>query len=83
MLLEAGLPDGFDVFHNVDWSSMRDDQQTSGELDAVLVAPSGHVMILEVKPDQCPSSKTVHHRKHTCKDLTAGRRMPKGCHCPA
>lgn len=48
-LLEQGLPDGFDVFHNVDWSTLRDDKQTFGELDAVVVAPGGHVMLLEVK----------------------------------
>ena len=49
LLLEQGLPDSFDVFHNVDWSTLHDDQQSFGELDAVVVAPSGHVMLLEVK----------------------------------
>ena len=48
-LLEQGLPAGFDVFHNVDWSSFYQGHQSFGELDAVVVAPSGHVMLLEVK----------------------------------
>lgn len=48
-LLEQGLPDGFDVFHSVDWAAMHDGNQSFGELDAVVVAPTGHLMLLEVK----------------------------------
>lgn len=48
-ILEQGLPAGFDVFHNVDWSSLYGGSQSFGELDAVVVAPSGHVALLEVK----------------------------------
>jgi hypothetical protein len=48
-LLEQGLPLCFDVFHSVDWAAMQGDHQSFGELDAVVVAPSGHVMLLEVK----------------------------------
>lgn len=48
-LLDQGLPAAFDVFHSVDWAAMHQGHQTFGELDAVVVAPSGHVMLLEVK----------------------------------
>lgn len=48
-LLEQGLPDGFDVFHNVGWSAMHGGIQSFGELDAVVMAPAGHLMLLEVK----------------------------------
>lgn len=48
-LLEEGLPDNFDVFHNVDWSSIHDGKQDFGEFDAVVVAPTGHLVLLEVK----------------------------------
>lgn len=48
-LLEQGLPDGFDVFHNVGWAAMHGGIQSFGELDAVVVAPTGHLMLLEVK----------------------------------
>lgn len=48
-ILYQGLPDGFDVFHNVNWSSLHHGNQTFGELDVVVLAPSGHMMLLEVK----------------------------------
>ena len=48
-ILDQGLPDGFDVFHNVNWSSLHHGNQTFGELDAVVLAPSGHMILLEVK----------------------------------
>lgn len=48
-LLAKGLPDGFDVFHNVDWADMHGGSQNFGELDAVILAPTGHLMLLEVK----------------------------------
>lgn len=43
-ILDQGLPDGFEVFHNVNWSSLHHGNQTFGELDAVVLAPSGHMM---------------------------------------
>lgn len=48
-ILDQGLPDGYDVFHNVNWSSLHHGNQTFGELDSVVLAPSGHMMLLEVK----------------------------------
>ena len=32
-MLEQGLPDGFDVFHSVDWSAMHLGKQSFGEVD--------------------------------------------------
>lgn len=44
-----GLPDGFDVFHSVDWSTLDDGKQRFGEIDAVVVDPHGHLVLLEIK----------------------------------
>ena len=49
-ILEQGLPDGFDVFHNVDWAAMHGGIQGFGELDAVVVAPTGH--LIDVAPEK-------------------------------
>lgn len=48
-LLEAGLPDSFDVFHSVDWSTVFDGRQFHGEIDVAVVAPNGHIVLLEIK----------------------------------
>ena len=47
--LKDGLPDSFDVFHGLGWSTMHDHQQQFGELDLTVVSPEGQVLILEVK----------------------------------
>ena len=44
-----GLPDGFDVFHSVDWSTLDEGKQSFGEIDAVVVVPHGHLVLLEIK----------------------------------
>lgn len=47
--LMDGLPAGFDIFHNLQWSSVSAGEQHIGELDIVIVSPIGHLLILEVK----------------------------------
>lgn len=47
--LADGLPQDFLVFHNVNWSSVTNGTQFFGELDAVVLSPSGHIVLLEVK----------------------------------
>lgn len=49
--LADGLPPDWLVFHSVDWSSIRPDDgiQYFGEIDIVIMAPWGHLVIIEVK----------------------------------
>lgn len=44
-----GLPDGFDVFHSVDCSTVDGAGQHFGEIDVVVVDSQGHLVLLEVK----------------------------------
>lgn len=48
-LLEQGLDNRFDVFHNLPWSGMQGEQQNFGEYDFVIVSPGGQLLILEIK----------------------------------
>ncbi len=48
-LLQNGLPDEFEVFHSVAFSSYYKNQQHFGEIDALVLSPLGHLAILEVK----------------------------------
>jgi hypothetical protein len=48
-MLEQGLDDRFDVFHNLPWSGMQGEQQSFGEYDFVIVSPGGQLLILEIK----------------------------------
>jgi thymidine kinase len=48
-MLASGLPDSFDVFHNLPWSSIHQGSQHFGELDLVVISPVGHILLIEVK----------------------------------
>jgi len=47
--LQTQLPDSFDIYHSVALDSVWQGRQVPLELDAVVVSPLGHVVILEVK----------------------------------
>jgi hypothetical protein len=48
-MLQVGLPDSFDVFHGLAWSSIHHDVQRFGELDLTVVSPEGNILVLEIK----------------------------------
>ena len=47
--LVAALPDGFEVFHGMTLHSVRDGHNYYGEIDVVVMAPSGALLLMEVK----------------------------------
>jgi hypothetical protein len=50
--LRLGLPDGFEVFHEVTWHSVHEGSDRHGEVDIVVLSPSGNVLLMEVKAGQ-------------------------------
>jgi len=47
--LETGLPNGYTVYHSVHWTRIAKGFSVFGELDFVVVSPSGRVMAIEQK----------------------------------
>ena len=47
--LEAKLPADITVFHGVAWSSVHNGVQWFGEFDAIVLAPNGSLVVLEIK----------------------------------
>lgn len=43
------LPDGFDVFHSIEWHSLYKGDDRHGEIDLVILAPTGSILLMEVK----------------------------------
>lgn len=58
-VLEQGLDNRFDVFHNLPWSGMLGEQQSFGEYDFVIVSPGGQLLILEIKAGDVTESDNV------------------------
>lgn len=72
-MLEDGLPKGFDLFHNIAWSVVTEGVQHIGEVDIVVVAPRGHILLLEVKAGDVIETpdKLLKHYGSTVKDVGA------------
>ncbi|HMN92724.1 MAG TPA: AAA family ATPase [Hydrogenophaga sp.] len=49
--LDRRLPDGFELYHSVDFS-LVDEQQRYGEVDLVVLSPTGHLLLVEIKSGQ-------------------------------
>ena len=47
--LAASLPDGYEVFHGIALHTVRDGHDYYGEIDVVVMAPSGALLLMEVK----------------------------------
>ena len=47
--LQHSLPDGYEVFHSVAWQTAHHGEGRHGEIDLVVLAPSGNILLVEVK----------------------------------
>ena len=47
--LQQSLPDGYEVFHSVAWQTAHHGEGRHGEIDLVILAPSGNILLVEVK----------------------------------
>jgi hypothetical protein len=50
--LRLGLPDGYEIFHEVWWHSIHESKDRHGEVDIVVLSPSGNMLLMEVKAGQ-------------------------------
>ena len=47
--LRLGLPDGFEIFHEVTWHTIHEGLDRHGEIDIVVLSPAGDMLLMEVK----------------------------------
>ena len=47
--LKDSLPDTYEIFHSVSWHSIQRGYDRRGEIDLVVLGPSGNVLLMEVK----------------------------------
>ena len=48
-LLQRELDATYCVFHEVDWYAVYNGRDTHGEIDVVVMGPSGNLLLLEIK----------------------------------
>lgn len=49
LLLQKSLPDGYLIFHNVEWHSLYADRDCHGEIDLIVMNRAGDLLLIEVK----------------------------------
>lgn len=47
--LRHGLPEGYEIFHEVTWHNVREGRDRHGEIDIVVLSPLGNLLLMEVK----------------------------------
>jgi hypothetical protein len=50
--LRLGLPEGYEIFHEVLWHTVHEGKDHHGEVDIVVLSPSGNMLLMEVKAGQ-------------------------------
>ncbi|TQV64695.1 MAG: AAA family ATPase [Halothiobacillaceae bacterium] len=62
--LGRDLPGDHAVFHGVMWSSVHEGSQRFGEIDVIVLAPNGHLVLLEVKAGAVVFSEHGVHKRY-------------------
>ncbi|MBP9713586.1 MAG: NERD domain-containing protein [Sterolibacterium sp.] len=47
--LQQSLPAGYEIFHSVAWQGTHRGEHQQGEIDLVVLAPNGNMLLMEVK----------------------------------
>lgn len=47
--LQQSLPDAYEIFHSIEWHSIHDGDDRHGEIDLVILGPTGSILLMEVK----------------------------------
>jgi hypothetical protein len=47
--LQQSLPDTYEIFHSIEWHSIHDGDDRHGEIDLVILGPTGSILLMEVK----------------------------------
>ena len=50
--LKATLPDGYEIYHNVDWHALHGGEDRHGEVDLVVMNAAGGLLLVEVRAGQ-------------------------------
>jgi hypothetical protein len=47
--LQASLPDAYEIYHSVAWHCIHRGDDRHGEIDVVIMAPTGNLLLMEIK----------------------------------
>lgn len=73
--LRLALPEGFEVFHGIDWMSEHGGVDRHGEFDLVVLAPNGNILIVEVKAGDVIERDGALIKRYSRKEHDVGRQV--------
>jgi hypothetical protein len=47
--LQQSLSDAYEIFHSIEWHSIHEGDDRHGEIDLVILGPTGNILLMEVK----------------------------------
>lgn len=71
--LHKSLPDGYEIFHQVPLHSVRDGVDRYGEVDIVVMGPTGNVLLMEIKAGAVTLRDGEIFKLYTDKEENVGR----------
>ena len=71
--LQQSLPDTYEIFHSIEWHSIHDGDDRHGEVDLVILGPSGNILLMEVKAGEVVLRDGNLFKLYSSKESDVGR----------
>jgi hypothetical protein len=71
--LRQSLPDSYEIFHHLDWQTIHQNQDRHGELDVVVMAPNGNLLLIEIKAGEVILRNGEIFKRYTSGEHDVGR----------
>jgi hypothetical protein len=71
--LQQSLPDVYEIFHSVEWHNIQNGEDRHGEIDLVILGPSGNILLMEVKAGQVVLRGGGMFKLYSSKESDVGR----------
>ncbi len=74
-LLESSLSEGYEIFHSVPWHTVHEGRDRHGEIDLVVLGPTGNILLLEIKSGAVELTDGVMFKMYKSGSKDVGRQL--------
>ena len=74
-VLEKSLSEGYEIFHSVPWHTVHEGRDRHGEIDLVVLGPTGNILLLEIKSGAVELTDGVMYKMYKEGSKDVGRQL--------
>ena len=74
-VLEQSLSKGYEIFHSVQWHTVHEGRDRHGEIDLVVLGPTGNILLLEIKSGTVELTDGVMYKIYKTGSKDVGRQL--------